>query len=156
MTDLKNGIIEIDGFVITPKTTKDNFEKLPKEKVKIVVSKRGNKYFTLLTPIIANGIPMYIEPDFAANGTLTGLTLKPTIPASMPYTDYHDSARNALECCKIWLKSFIDIPPTADNKHCIYYKFGIVDYYASILEDRDYGVRFSDLKATFKIGEADA
>ncbi len=152
MTDLAKGIIEIDGFVITPKTTQADIEALPNDKVKIDISKRGNKYFTLLTPIVAGGISMYIEPYFKEDGTLDSLIFNPVIPVDMPYKDQQDGARNALTCSKMWLNGIaVDVVPTANNERCIYYKFDIVEYYASIFDDRDYGVRFNALKATFCI-----
>lgn len=142
MTDLKNGIIDVDGFIITPKTTRSDFETLSQDKMKVEISKRGNKYYTLLTPVIAGGISMYIDPNFNSDGTLRSLELNPVIPSDMPQKTQQDGVKNALECSKRWLKAVMDVTPTNDiADNCLSYSFSWGYVITAIYKDRDYGIR---------------
>lgn len=150
MTDLSNGIIDVGGFVITPNTTRTDFENLPADKVKIDISKRGNKYFTLLTPVVSGGISMYIEPHFKANGALDSLTLNPKIPVGMPHKDQRDGVRNALACSKIWLKQLLGvIAPSDEDADCLCYSFNWGHIIAAIYKDRDYEIRGGNIEMRF-------
>ena len=78
MIDLKNGIVEFNGIVITRDSTPDDFNKLPKGTVQYSTSRRfGGSFYKIAKPVSADGIEMSASIDFLPGQVVPQIELRP-------------------------------------------------------------------------------
>lgn len=148
MTDLKKGIIEIDGYVVSSASQASDFDDISPETAKREVSKRGHTYVRFLTPIVANEVAMYVNVAFYTDSQIPEIELRPSIPPELKGR-YEEVAKYKLSVAKRWLKGMIASEPHASNNSCVFYKFDDVDYFSSISNDVHYGLVGGEISITY-------
>ena len=147
MTDLSKGIIEIDGFEISPNTTLEDVETYFGDKISVhryVPQETTVKFKT--AQYLSDGL--YVRKiRFGENNQILSTAIIPVI--SKDITDTVAMATASLNASKEWLKKNLFVEPKTLQDHCVYYWFDAVDYYASVREDRDYGMNGGLIEVSF-------
>lgn len=148
MTDLANGIIDVNGFELTRYTQLREFENLPKGVVNIQKSKRGNTYIKFLDPLHSNGVDVIVEVSFFSDSPDPEIKLFPKVPSELK-GDYIAISQYKLSSAKQWLAGVIKTPPDTSNSSCVFYRFGFVEYFSSVSRDLHYGMSGGEICVTF-------
>ena len=148
MMDLKNGILDVHGFLLTKDTKLSDFYGLPAEDVKIKTTERGNTYIDFIRPLHSNGIDVAVEIYFFKGSTSPKIVLWPAVPPEVG-TDYDEITKYKVEASKKWLKGLIDTEPTVSTSSSVYYEFEGVEYLSLARKDRHYGLVGGEIEMTF-------
>ena len=121
MDRLKEGIVEVDGVVLTPETTLKDLEDIGIDKA--VQRFHGNAFLELIFnhPIENDGVTFKVSVRALKNGEQIIVLLDPQF--NMPIQDAISESRAKQEVCEEWLKRNIDVPPTRDTDDGIIYDF---------------------------------
>lgn len=149
MTDLKNGILDVHGFLLTKDTKLSDFYDLPEEDVKIKTTERGNTYIDFIRPLHSNGIDVYVRISFYNSSTSPKIVLLPAVPSELS-GKYVDITKYRVEASKKWLKGLIDTEPTVSTSSSVYYEFEEVEYLSLARKDNHYGLVGGELDVIFK------
>lgn len=130
MINLNTGVIELDGIVITPKSTLKDFKKYRK---KVDIDDMGNGRGTvgLVNSFSSNGINAEIEIDINEDRKYMYVYINPSI-------ENHPKLET-LEASKQWLKGIV-IGEYTEDEDSLYgtYDWGYI--VAQYREDRDHGI----------------
>ena len=148
MTDLTKGFIDINGFTFKPGTTTDEVLTFFGDKVRVVNLATGPRVKFLEPFYITENLYAYAF-NFSKEGVLKNFSLIPVPPSSIKDCGYGEIPKAKLVIAKEWLKNVIETVPHTLNDSCIYYKFDFVDYFASVSDDRDYGLVGGEIAITF-------
>lgn len=148
MTDLSQGIIEIDGFHFRAGSKIEEVQVFFGDKIRILKLPVGYKLKLLNQYYISDHVCVY-GFNFDENGVLTDFAFLIEVPPTIENHGYGEHAKYKLSMAKKWLKSMIDSEPHTSNDHCVFYKFNTVDYCASIHDDRDYGLIGGEIIVSF-------
>lgn len=146
--DLKNGILDVHGFLLTKDAKLSDFYDLPKEDVKIKTSRLGSIYIKFLHPLHSNGIDVTVEVSFYKRSESPKIVLWPAVPSEIG-SSCDKIAKYKVEASKKWLKGLIDTEPDFSSDSCIYYKFAVVKYYSSVIPDPHYGLIGGEIQVIF-------
>lgn len=146
--DLKNGILDVHGFLLTKDAKLSDFYDLPKEDVKIKTSRLGSIYIKFLHPLHSNGIDVTVEVSFYKRSESPKIVLWPAVPPEVG-TDYDEITKYKVEASKKWLKGLIDTEPTVSTSSSVYYEFEGVEYLSLARKDRHYGLVGGEIEMTF-------
>ena len=139
MTELKNGIIDINGLIISKETKLADFQNHPM--VSKIHQTEKAAHINISEPICVNGINAYIKVRLPISKQLPYvIEITPKLPPELKTNDTEQLARNLLQISKQWLKGMIDEPPTTEGTQSILYSYswGIID--ARLYMTRDYGL----------------
>lgn len=148
MTDLKNGIIEIDGFEFRPGTTIDEVLSFFGNNVRILELTSGQRVKFLKPFYLTENLYAYAF-NFNKQGLLTRFALIPVAPDTIVDCGYGEIPKYKLAASKKWLKAMINCVPHTSNDSCVFYKFVNVDYFASITKDIHYGLIGGEIDITY-------
>lgn len=148
MTDLKNGIIEINGFTFTPKTTLDEMLQFFGENVRTLEVATGTKVKFLKRYYLTEDLYSYAF-NFDDKGRITTFSLIPVVPDSVVDHGYGERAKHKLESSKKWLKEMIYIQPTTDCNEGISYHFKDCHISAFVQNDLHYGMLGGEITVYF-------
>lgn len=149
MMDLKNGILDVHGFLLTKDTKLSDFYGLPAEDVKIKTTERGNTYIDFLHSLHSNGIDVTVEISFYKGSSSPKITLWPAVPSKLR-GKYVDITKYRVEASKKWLKGLIDTEPTVSTSSSVYYEFEGVEYLSLARKDPHYGLVGGEIEVTFR------
>ncbi len=148
MTDLTKGIIEIQGFTITPDTTMDEMLVFFGDKVRVSNLSTGPK-IKFLTPFyLTENIYSYAF-NFTDSGKIKNFSLIPVSPTEL--TDAVGIAKYKLSIAKEWLDKTIGSPPNTTNDMCVSYSFAPNCHVgAQCYKDRDYGLVGGEISIIYR------
>lgn len=149
MMDLKNGILDVHGFLLTKDAKLSDFYDLPKEDVKIKTSRLGSIYIKFLHPLHSNGIDVTVEVSFYKRSESPKIVLWPAVPSELR-GKYVDITKYRVEASKKWLKGLIDTEPTVSTSSSVYYEFEGVEYLSLARKDPHYGLVGGEIEVTFR------
>lgn len=138
MSELKDGILNVNGFLLSKNTKPQDLEALSAADVKIEKSRKGDVFVQFLKPIFGTGFMGYVSVDFYIRKTYPEISIMPKVIDSI--TSSEDRAKIALFSSKKWLKSVIGVEPTTEDGMSILYKFDWGHILADCWQDRDYGL----------------
>ncbi len=121
MNRLKEGIVEVDGVVLTPKTTLKDLEDIGIDKA--VQRFHGNAFLELIfnQPIENDGVTFKVSVRALKSGEQIIVLLDPQF--NKPIQGAISESRAKQEVCEEWLKRNMDVPPTIDSDSGINYDF---------------------------------
>ena len=99
MTDLKNGIIDINGFTFTPKTTLDEMLQFFGENVRTLEVATGSLVKFLKPYYLTENLYSYAF-NFDDKGKITAFGLIPVVPDSVVDHGYGERVKYCLELSK--------------------------------------------------------
>lgn len=149
MTDLTKGIIEIEGMTLSRNTKASDFENINNPNIQVTISKRGHTYVKFKNPIVADGVPMFINVACYTDSDIPAISISPSIPDSVVDNGYGERQYFALSESKKWLEAMIKELPRTSSASCVFYNFDSVDYYASLSNDREYGIVGGNIVVTY-------
>lgn len=138
MSELKDGILNVNGFFISKDTKPEDFKKLSERDVEIQVSRRGHTFVKMLRPIFGQGFVGYVNVNYSARGGSPSVTIRPMVVDSI--TKQEDRVKIALYSSRKWLKSMLDVEPTSESTTAVSYEFSWGEISAGCWEDREYGL----------------
>lgn len=148
MTDLKKGIIEIDGFTIKPGITLKEMQDFFGDKVRIVNLSIGPR-LKLQNPFYLTKNIYAYNFDFNKNGVLSSFSLIPEVPSTVLDYGQGERAKYQLSKSKKWLKEMItDTANDCDDGISYSFEWGYI--VSLILQDRDYGLRGGEITIKFR------
>lgn len=148
MTDLKNGILEVGGFTITPELTTKDLDALPADLVKVEYSRRGTKFYGFVPRVSAGGVEMVVDPYFNKDGVLDHLKLGAWIKTP-GISDPIKSTQMVFEASRKWLKAVMDVVPFCETDDYISYRFEWGKITAIIVSDVHYGLSGGSIEIKF-------
>lgn len=148
MTDLTKGIIEIDGFTLTPQTTLDEMLTFFGKKVRILELSTGPRVKLQQPFYLCENIYAYAF-NFNKDGTLNNLSLIPVYHSQM--MDPPTTARGMIAIAKEWLKKMINDVPSSESEESICYSYGWGYIHSATRDDIHYGLVGGEIN--IRIGE---
>ena len=121
MDRLKEGIIEVDGVVLTPETTIEDLENIGIDKA--VQRFHGNVFLEVIfnQPIENDGVTFRVSARAVESSGQIVVLLDPQFHKAA--RDIISESREKQEVCEEWLKRNMDVPPTIDTDNGINYDF---------------------------------
>lgn len=121
MNRLKEGIVEVDGIILSAETTHSDMENIGIDKA--VQRFHGNQGLELLfnTPIENDGVTFQVSIRISPINDQKVILLDPKLNSN--FRNIIDESRAKQEICEEWLKRNMDIPPTRDTDDGIIYSF---------------------------------
>jgi len=149
MTDLKNGIIKINGFVFRPETTKADVLNFFGNKVRVIEFPQIDKVKFLERFYITDNIYSYSFNFDKETGKISKIGLIPTVCKDITGNPIA-VAESKLEQSKEWLKIFLpdEIASEDDESICYSYDWGYV--IAMVHKDIHYGLLGGEIEIVYR------
>lgn len=129
MDRIKDGFIEVDGFVIGPDTTAEELVDLSIDKATQRFHPHGYLEVFFKKPIVSDDVEFQVSVRITRNGENKVILLDPKL--KMPIRNILDENRMKQEICEEWLKRNMDVEPTRDTDEGIFYDFPWGHIYSS-------------------------
>lgn len=146
MNRLKEGIVEVDGVVLSPDTTLTDVENIGIDKG--VQRFHGNQFLEVLfnEPVESDGVTFQVSIRIAqVDDHKKVVLLDPKM--NRPFRDIMDESRAKQEICEEWLKRNMDVPPTRDTDDGIIYSFP----WGHILSSAAEHINFGNMEGCIKL-----
>ena len=137
MNRLKEGIVEVNGVVLSPETTLADMENIGIDKA--VQRFHGNQFLEVIfnQPIEDDGVTFQVSVKVSQANDSKVILLDPKL--NVPIRDIVDESRAKQEICEEWLKRNIDVEPTRDTDDGIFYDFPWGHLYSSAAQHINFG-----------------
>ena len=137
MDRLKEGIVEVDGLVLSADTTLEDLQNIGIDKA--VQRFHGNQYLELLfhKPVESDGVSFNVIVKASQKDDSKIILLDPKL--NVPLRNIVDESREKQEICEEWLKRNMDVPPTRDTDDGIFYDFDWGHIYSAAAEHINFG-----------------
>ena len=121
MNRLKEGIVEVNGVVLSPETTLADMENIGIDKA--VQRFHGNQFLEVIfnQPIEDDGVTFQVSVKASQANDSKVILLDPKL--NVPISNIVDESRAKQEICEEWLKRNMDVEPTRDTDDGIVYSF---------------------------------
>ena len=121
MNRLKDGIVEVDGVVLSTETTLKDMENVGIDQG--VQRFHGNQFLEVIfnKPVEEDGVQFQVSIRVSQADEWKVVLLDPKMHSN--YRDIVDESRAKQEVCEEWLKRNMDVPPTIDSDSGINYDF---------------------------------
>ena len=137
MDRIKEGYINVDGYVIGPETTTDELTDLGIDTAVVRVHAHGYLEVLFNKPIVSDGVEFQVSVRILKEDDSKVVLLDPKLKSSMK--DILDESRMKQEICEEWLKRNIDVEPTRDTDDGIFYDFPWGHLYSSAAQHINFG-----------------
>ncbi len=138
--DLESGRIEIDGVVIEPKFTVQDFEKYDSNKISIFNRGNGRSIISILGYIHSNGVDAQITIEINEKADFRRVIIFPSLDGK--------NDTSLLNASKAWLKGMAN-GSYAESADSISGEYEWGHLSAQYREDRDYGVVGGEIIITY-------
>lgn len=136
MDRIKEGIVEVDGIILSGETTIEDLEKIDIDKAVFRMHPHGYLESIFNHPIENDGVDFQVSMRITRKGHKV-ILLDPKL--KKPLRDVIDASREKQEICEEWLKRNMDIPPTRDTEDGIFYDFPWGHLYCSAAQHIHFG-----------------
>ena len=136
MDRIKEGIVEVDGIILSGETTIEDLEKIDIDKAVFRMHQYGYLESIFNHPIENDGVDFQVSMRITRKGHKV-ILLDPKL--KKPLRDVIDASREKQEICEEWLKRNMDIPPTRDTEDGIFYDFPWGHLYCSAAQHIHFG-----------------
>ena len=136
MDRIKEGIVEVDGIILSGETTIEDLEKIDIDKAVFRIHQQGYLESIFNHPITNDGVDFQVSMRITRKGHKV-ILLDPKL--KKPLRDVIDASREKQEICEEWLKRNMDIPPTRDTEDGIFYDFPWGHLYCSAAQHIHFG-----------------
>ena len=113
MDRIKEGYINVDGYVIGPETTTDELTDLGIDIAVVRVHAHGYLEVLFNKPIVSDGVEFQASVRILKEDDSKVVLLDPKLKSSMK--DILDESHMKQEICEEWLKRNVDVEPTRDT-----------------------------------------
>ena len=137
MDRIKDGYVEVGGYVIGPETTKQDLLDLS---IDIAVQRfHAHGYVEVLfnKTIVSDEVEFEVSARVSNNEDKLFIFLDPKL--KMPINNLLDESRMKQEICEEWLKRNLDVEPTRDTDEGIFYDFPWGHLYSSAATHVNFG-----------------
>ena len=152
MTDLKNGIIEIDGFEFRPGVKDEDVLIYFADKARVLELASGRKVKFTKPFYLADDIYSYAF-NFNQDGLLSHFSLIPEVPSYVIDHGYGEQTKYKLEISKKWLKGMIDDSPASESDESILYSFAWGYIRSATRDDIHYGLVGGEIDVVIRDGD---
>ena len=137
MERIKEGIIEVDGVVLSAETTMEELEKIDIDKAVQRFHPRGFLEVIFNHPISSDGVDFQVSMRIMKKNSRKMIMLDPRLKKSVHGAI--DVSIEKQEICEQWLKRNMGVEPTRDTDDGIFYDFPWGHIYSSAAEHINFG-----------------
>ena len=137
MDRIKEGYVDIGGYVIGPETTAQELMDLSIDVAVQRLHAHGYVEVIFNKPIVSDGVEFQASARIANKDERILVLLDPKL--KMQINDLLDESRMKQEICEEWLKRNIDVEPTRDTDDGIFYDFPWGHLYSSAAQHINFG-----------------
>ena len=137
MERIREGIIEVDGIVLSADTTLEELEKVDINKAVQRFHPQGYLEVIFNHPIPSDGVDFQVTMRMIKKGSRKVILLDPKLKKSVH--GIVDVSIEKQEICEEWLKRNMGVEPTRDTDDGIFYDFPWGHIYCSAAEHINFG-----------------
>ena len=137
MERIKEGIIEVDGIILSAETTMEELVAINWDKAVQRFHRNGSLEVIFNRPIVNDGVDFQVSMRIGKKGEHKVILLDPKL--KKPVHGVLDVSREKQEICEEWLKRNMGIEPSRDTDDGIFYDFPWGHVYCSAAEHINFG-----------------
>lgn len=150
MKRITEGIIDVNGFELTPNTTLEELENIDIDVGVLRTHPHGYLEVIFNRPVESDGVKFRVSVRLIKKNKSMIALLDPIL--SNPAHNIMEESRLKQEVCEEWMKRNIEIPPTRDTDDGIFYDFDWGRLYSAAAEH----INFGNLEGCIKLAYGEA